>query len=351
VSHILQQSTKILIGELSEVFQKDIKNKIVGKFIFDHFTSKIQERKQQRLVKLKSKDEEKKQQPEIGTRELSELGPFKSKYTMLHSAKLPSKSNGNGLRDYNLKFQKSDSDFRDRRSSYKKDQKQSSSKPTVSSINSNKRSYPSSKYDNSRSNKKIKCRKSPLPKRPAFEFTDSESEDEQEEKIEDQATCSNKQEASSSSEDGEIHTDDELFPENQKSPPPKQELLEKPKHAPLKVEKPRHQQQRLRDYLSEDDDSDPNNFLEEFNKHESQREQENHSPANEDLMDVDKNEFLTDDIINKVDRLPKRKKRRLSNQSSKKIKRLTKSIDFTSSESEEELELKHKNDTAANIKK
>ncbi|CAG8548152.1 1492_t:CDS:10 [Ambispora leptoticha] len=343
MSQILQQSTKILVGELSKVFQKDIKNKVVGKFIFDFLTPKIQERKQQRLAKLKSKNEEKKQQPEIGARELSELGPFKSKYTMLHSAKLPSKSNGNGLRDYNLKFRKSDSDFRDRRSSYNKDQKQSSSKPTISSINSNKRQHPSSKYDNSRSNKKIKGRKSPLP---TFEFTDSESEDKQGEKSEDLATCSNKQEVSSSSEEGEIHTDDELFPENQKSPPPKQELLEKPKHAPLKVEKPHHQQQRLRDYLSEDDDSDPNDFLEEFNKHESQREQENHSPANEDLMDVDKSEFLTDDIINKVDRLPKRKKRRLSNQSSKTIKRLTKSIDFTSSESEEEPELKHKNDTA-----
>ncbi|CAG8707266.1 12687_t:CDS:2, partial [Ambispora leptoticha] len=306
VSQILQQSTKILIGELSEVFQKDIKNKVVGKFIFDFLAPKIQERKQQRLAKLKSKNKEKKQQPEISTRELSELGPFKSKYIMSHSAKLPSKSNGNRLRDYNLKFQKSDSDFRDRRSSYNKDQKQSSSKPTVSSINSNKRPHPSSKYDNSRSNKKIKGRKSPLP---TFEFTDPESEDKQGEKSEDLATCSNKQEASSSSEEGEIHTDDELFPENQKSPHPKQELLEKPKHTPLKVEKPRHQQQRLHDYLSEDDDSNPNDFLEEFNKHESQREQENHSPANEDLMDVDKNEFLTDDIINKVDRLPKRKKR------------------------------------------
>ncbi|CAG8618274.1 6501_t:CDS:10 [Ambispora leptoticha] len=346
VSQILQQSTKILIGELSEVFQKDIKNKFVGKFIFDYLTPKIQERKQQRLTKLKSKNEEKKQQPEIGTRELSELGPFESKYTMLHSAKLPSKSNGNGLRDYDLKFRKSDSDFRDRMSSYNKDQKKSSSTATIRSINSNKRPHPSSKYDNSRSSKKIKGRKSPLSKRPAFEFTDSESEDEQEEKNEDLATCSNKQEASSSSEEGEIHTDDELFPENQKSLPSKQELLEKSKHAPLKVEKPRHQQQRLRDYLSEDDDSDPKNFLEEFNKHESQREQKNHSPANEDLMNVDKYELLTDDIINKVDRLPKRKKRRLSNQSSKTIKRLTKSIDFTSSESEEEPELKHKNDTA-----
>ncbi|CAG8587267.1 4397_t:CDS:2 [Ambispora gerdemannii] len=347
VSQILQQSTKILISELSEVFQKDLKNKVVGKFIFDYLTPKIQERKQQRLAKLKSKNEEKKQQPEMRAREFSELGPFESKYSMLHGTKL----NGNGLRDYDLKFRMGDSDFRDRRSGYNKDQNQSSITTTIGGMNNNKRPHPSSKYDNNRSNKKINSRKSPPHKRPAFEFTDSENEDGQGEKSEDLATCSNKQEASSSSEEGEIHTDDELFPENQKSPP-KQESLEKPKHTPFKVEKPRHQQQRLRDYLSEDDDSDSNDFLEEFNKHESQREQENHSPADEELMDVDKNELLTDDIIDKVDRLPKRKKRRLSNQSSKAAptaRRLTKDIDFTSSESEheEEPELKHKNDVAA----
>ncbi|KAG9299936.1 hypothetical protein G9A89_009664 [Geosiphon pyriformis] len=341
VPQLIHQSTRILIGELADVFLKDIKNRVVGKCIYDFLTPRLQIRKQARLARAKSKSEEKQkisgglfkvtQEPDTD----ASKNDLRNKL-QLNEQKVTSYDTEHGNIDQSKKISKNTIVGSEKVVDKEKRQ-------DLQITNNISQNHPPSRSKLPKFRKRMKPEQkkerppkgilngkfSPSRRRP-FDFTDSESGEQDSKNVRDHHSL--KEAPSSSEEEGEIHTEDELvpkehmFPQTKKLPP---KLNARAVKQQAEKEK-KLKQQRLRDYLStEDDNSDADAFLKEFNKHETQREYDIYvEEARTNLNDIPDANGSIENIYPPV---KSKKKQSLKLKVHSKRGKFAKDIDFTSS--------------------